>query len=270
VNGSDRQVMALTTDASDSNAFFLTYRDRVGSTSPATGYELAQYRYFAQRWSAAGGDVHADRATNLPGQIVRSWKSGSRTLLITEDQRYTWVPNPNGPGGYFDSDPRLHLLERIDDATAVLRDSYLFTGRALSSLVGDGDRLFVTSSKGYNYGYAVAVPAGGGTTSTVDNSDELTIFDASSLTLARAYDGLFGLGGVQAMGAQTGRLYLNVSGSGVLVLDVTDPTQPFGRSFLRTLGWGSHLEFSGSTLYVAAGNFGVFQKTLDAQLTLSP
>ena len=36
------------------------------------------------------------------------------------------------------------------------------------------------------------------------------------------------------------------------------------------LGWGSHLEFTGSTLYVAAGNFGVFQKSLDVLTTLAP
>ena len=71
------------------------------------------------------------------------------------------------------------------------------------------------------------------------------------------------------MGAQPGRLFLQVSGAGVLVVDTSNESAPFGRSFLRTLGWGSHLEFSGSTLFAAAGNFGVFQKSLD-DAKLSP
>ena len=71
------------------------------------------------------------------------------------------------------------------------------------------------------------------------------------------------------MGATGNRLFLNVSGAGVLVSDVTNAAAPAGRTFLRTLGWGSHLELNGATMYVAAGNFGVFQRDLSGS-TLAP
>jgi hypothetical protein len=34
---------------------------------------------------------------------------------------------------------------------------------------------------------------------------------------------------------------------------------------MRTLGWASHLEFSGNTAYVASGYFGIYQMDLAGQ-----
>ncbi len=265
----DRDYLALTADATDPNGFFLSFRDHIGSISPyGDNYQLWQYRYYAQRWSTSGDDIVADAATNVPGQIVRSWKSGDRTLLVTQDSQYTWLPDATTPGsGYLSGDPRLHLLERVDASTAALRGSRVFAGRYLSSLVGEADRIYVTSAAAYGYAYV-----NGGLTSTppADAGDRLTIFDTGAqLTLDPAFDGSLGLTGASAMGATGNRLFLNVSGAGVLVSDVTNAAAPAGRTFLRTLGWGSHLELNGATMYVAAGNFGVFQRDLSGS-TLAP
>jgi hypothetical protein len=177
-------------------------------------------------------------------------------------------PN-NASNGYFDANPRLHLLERRDDSTAVWRTAHVFAGRSLGSLVGDGDRVYVTTSKAYQYTFGPVSSGSSSSMSTEDNADHLTVFDASALTLDPSFDANIGLQSISAMAAGGSRLYLNVPSAGVLVVDATDAANPTGKSFLRTLGWGSYLEMSGDTLYVAAGNFGVFQRSLGAA-TLSP
>ena len=269
LDGNNRDVLALTADSTDPGGFFLTYRDRIGVTNPFPNVTLAQYKYYAQRWSGSGDDISADAATNVPGQIVRSWKSGDRTLLLTQDSVYTWVADPNNVGqGYYNGSPRLHLLERRDDSTAAWRAAHFFDGRYLGSLVGDADRIYLTSSKAYVYSYLDATVSNG-TTKAEDSADHLTIIDAGQLTLDPSFDASIGLANISAMGANAGRLYLSVPSSGVLVMNATDGANPVGRSFLRTLGWGTHLEVAGDTIYVAAGNFGVFQRTLGA-LTLAP
>ena len=45
---------------------------------------------------------------------------------------------------------------------------------------------------------------------------------------------------------------------------MSDPAQPYGQQFMRTLGWASHIEFAGDSAYVASGHFGVFQMKLSA------
>ena len=98
--------------------------------------------------------------------------------------------------------------------------------------------------------------------------DSLVVFNGTT-SFTPAFEGTLGLTGTAAMGADTNRLFLRISGAGVLVVDTTNAATPTGRSFLRTLGWGSHLEFSADTMYVAAGNFGVFQRNLSSA-TLAP
>jgi hypothetical protein len=275
IDGGNRDVVALTADATDAGGFFLAYRDRIGVTSTPQPYlELAQYKYYAQRWSPSGDDIHADAATNTPGLLVRTWKSGDKTLLLSQDNVYTWAQDPNNAGnGYFNADPRLHLLERRNDSTALWRAAHVFDDRYLGSLVGDGDRVYLTTSKAYRYTFAT--PGTGGSsgsssnTSTEDNADHLTVIDTSALTLDPSFDANVGLQSISAMAAGGSKLYLSVPSAGVLVVDTTDAANPTGKSFLRTLGWGTHLEMSGDTIFVAAGNFGVFQRSLGSA-TLSP
>ena len=253
----NRDNLALVGDASDTSAFYLAYRDRLGG-QPDDYKELAHYKYYAQRWSTTDGgkDVGAGDAINVPGQIVRAWKSGDRTLYATQDDRYAW----NAQQSYWTSDPRLFLLEQHDASTAALLDSRTFDKRNLQSLVAAGDRLYLTTSNGWYYN---------STQSAEDQLDRLVVLDTSAGKLNARFDATLGLTGTQAMGIKNDRLFLNVSAGGVLVLDVADPTLPVGKSFLRTLGWGQTLDISSNTLYVAAGNFGVFQRDL-TQAVLAP
>ena len=259
VTHGSRDAFSLVGDSSDTSAFYLSYRDLVGA-APTDWKDLAHYRYYAQRWTedASAKDVHAGDSTNVPGQLVRAWKSGDRTLYATQDDPYTW----SDTNSYWTSDPRLMLLSKEDSSTASLLDVHTFDKRNLQSLVAAGDRLYLTTSNGYYYDSSK-------TQSPDDQLDRLVVFDTTAGTLNPRFDATLGLSGTQAMGIRNGRLFLDVSGGGVLTLDVTDPTLPVGRSFLRTLGWGNTLDISSDTLFVAAGNFGVFQRDLTTA-TLAP
>ena len=125
--------------------------------------------------------------------------------------------------------------------------------RYLERLTADGDRLYLTT--GYGSCYGSYKPG-------TDTTDHLTIFELGQQKLARGFDDTLGVSGFSVMGSDGSRLFLSLYNAGVLVLDATDPLRPNGVAFLRTLGWGSHLELSGNTMFVAAGQFGVFQRDL--------
>ena len=50
---------------------------------------------------------------------------------------------------------------------------------------------------------------------------------------------------------------------------MSDPAQPSGQQFMRTLGWASHIEFAANSAYVAAGHFGVFEMKLSAPASIA-
>ena len=59
------------------------------------------------------------------------------------------------------------------------------------------------------------------------------------------------------MGTQKDRAFLNLQGDGIVVVDTSKPAAPTGVSFLRTLGYATHLESFGDDVYVASGYFGI-------------
>jgi len=73
---------------------------------------------------------------------------------------------------------------------------------------------------------------------------------------------------LDVMGANQGRLFLSLSGDGIVAVDVSNPAQPKGVKFLRTLGWANSLEAVGDDLYVASGYFGLDHMNLSAADTL--
>jgi len=105
--------------------------------------------------------------------------------------------------------------------------------------------------------------------SVEDYSDRLVAFDLSKFTLDRVYDQATGTQGVQFMGTHNGSLFMNISGDGILAVDVRDPRHPVGKHFLRTLGWATHIAFAGNDAYVASGYFGLYRMPLDGPSNLS-
>jgi hypothetical protein len=94
------------------------------------------------------------------------------------------------------------------------------------------------------------------------------IYDLSNDTFATLYDQPTKAYNLQIMGATQGRLFLNLSGDGILAVDVSNPAQPTGVQFLRTLGWANTMQAFGDDLYVASGYFGLNHLSLTAPATM--
>jgi hypothetical protein len=62
------------------------------------------------------------------------------------------------------------------------------------------------------------------------------------------------------------RLFVNLAGDGILILDVTDPSAPIGLHFARTLG---HIAFTGNDASVGSGYFGTTHIDLSTPSSLA-
>ncbi len=262
--GSPWSLMGLVSDPSQPGGFFLWNRNRIGES---------RFKYYAERWEEDGaGKWSSQSAVNIPGHLVKTWVNprGER-MFLTQDQTHRMV-KLDRQGSTWRSDMRLGLLHQIElggRPAAQLLDLKTFTDQQLGALVLDGDRLFLNSRPDYFYAYAeggpagTAAAAGGQLIPRWDQvSDRLTIFDLSTGKLKPTYDRPLRAVGTQIMGTYRGNLFLNLSGDGILVVDVSNPTAPVGTRFLRTLGHATHIEFANDDAYVAAGHFGVYHLDL--------
>ena len=290
----NRYTAGLVADEADPSGFFLNYWDSLGYRTQ-NGYQLQQSRHYAQRWSRAGANWKAGTSVNLPGTLIRTWKhsSGDRAYLTSDNINY--IDMDTAGNSYWRSDTRINLLRGLTapgkEGLAQLVSTSRFDKRYVSDLVVEGDTLLANVGTGY-WGWGVADSAGGGVatgakvaspgasvstsvaTSALaagveDYSDRLVAFDLSKFTLDRVYDQATGTQGVQFMGTHNGSLFMNISGDGILAVDVRDPRHPVGKHFLRTLGWATHIAFAGNDAYVASGYFGLYRMPLDGPSNLS-
>ena len=164
-------------------------------------------------------------------------------------------------------DTRLNLLSG-SGATATLLDDRTFTDASLSSLLVDGAHAYVAAQNNYYWwGYPTLEAANPPTWEST--SDRLMTFDLGGRTLRSIFDQPIRTNYSQLMGLHGHDLFLSLPGDGVLMINVANPAQPSGVRFVRTLGWGSHLDFVGNDGYVAAGNFGSFNIDLTSPPTLA-
>ena len=200
---------------------------------------------------------------------MRTWthSSGQRAYLTADYVNYTL---PDGQGGtIWRYDTRLNLLRatsaRGGRPLGELRSTYRFANQYVSDLVVHGNSLFVNASPVYSYAGGVAAGGGPARASALTNedvSDRLVAFDLGQFDLDRVYDEATGTQGVQFMGTYRNQLFVSISGDGILAIDVSNPTHPVGKNFLRTLGWATHVVFAGDDAYVAAGYFGIYRMGL--------
>jgi hypothetical protein len=254
---------SLVADPAKPSGFFLTRRDYLGDVN-MNGSVFSRYRYYAQRFETGGaGTLVAGPSINLPGPLAQTWVDASGTRrFLTNDLTYRELQYPDH--WEWHGDTRLNLLRQVgtaDGALAALTDAHTFPDTNLSSFVLDHDRLFVSAQNLY-YWWSYPTAQASDPPTWESTSDRLEIFDVSAGKLTGLYDQPTRTYGVQLMGMYQGRLFVSLPGDGVLAADVSDPTQPMGVRFLRTLGWASHLEFAGNDAYVAAGSFGVFDLDL--------
>ena len=209
---------------------------------------------------------------NIPGPLVRTWGAANGTrYFLTQDQIAVYVPPVAGNSatyGHYDEYARLNLLNQVSvngKPAAALLDSKTFTNAYVSGLTVDGNIMYVAASP-YYYGYYDNGPMteGGAAASWETTSTRLSIFDLASNTFQVLYDQPTKAYGLSLMGAKQGRLFMNLSGDGILAVDVSNPALPTGTKFLRTLGYANTLESVGDDLYVASGYFGLNHLSLSA------
>ncbi len=284
----DRSWAGLVTDGADGAGFFLNLWDHVGYRQVGN-YQFEKTRHYAQRWHratapAAGTVWEAEPAVNLPGTLIRTWMhaSGGRAYLTTDVVNSQTTDSTGAP--VWRSDTQLNLLRDLTAAgqpgLAELVDTARFSDQSVSDLVVEGNALLVNVNPSYGYFYGGGVVSGGAPTAgsgvavrtaalTLDDtSDRLEIFDLGGFKLDRVYDQATGTQGVQFMGTHNGQLYMNIVGDGILDVDVTNPSGPVGKQFLRTLGWANTIAFSGDEAYVASGYFGLYRFPRDAASSL--
>jgi hypothetical protein len=275
---------SLVADGMSPSSFYITYRILIGSAKdPQTQETLYEYASFAQRWDRSLGAWHADSAVNLPGTLVRTWAgSAGERLFLTRDDVYS-TRQVDSYWQWFDT-VTLNLLQQVtvnDKVAAQLLDTRTFAETAPKSMVFDGDRIYIVAGNSsyyyYNGPYPVAVggaavedTAAAGTggaadpAAPADTSDHLAIVEMSQGKLTLAYDLPTELTGLDLMGVYQSKLFVNLQGDGILVVDVASATAPKGLSFYRILGWPSGIEFAGTSAYLPAYNYGTYRIDLSA------
>jgi hypothetical protein len=286
--GAPVDAATLVADGMSPAGLYISYRARTGSTQDAETKETVNtYASYVQRWQRGNGSWQTESPVNLPGNLVRTWAgSGGQRMFLTRDDTYVskqvdsywqWFDNVN-----------LKLLQQVEvggKVGAQLLDTRLFEETSPKSMVYDGDRIYLAtgiSSYYYYYGYptvgvgvAVDTAAGaaaetGGDTGSdtasepADTSDHLAVIDMSQGQLALVYDQPTGLGNLDLMGVQQNKLFVNLQGDGILVVDVANPAAPKGVSFKRILGWPYGIELVGTSAYLPAYNYGTYRIDLTA------
>ena len=243
---------SLVADSVDPSSFYLATRTMVG-TVVRDNTTFTQYRHYAQRWQFTAAGLQPAETINLPGPLVNTWVGANgQRMFLTREQAYTRLVSSSGAVTY-QSDARLALLGQVSlgDATAAqLLDGKAFTGLSLSALVREGNKLIVTGQP-YSYYAATTDPA------SERPSDRFMVLDLSANRLDTAYDQPTKAYYLRIMGTQKDRAFLNLQGDGIVVVDVSKPASPIGVTFLRTLGYATHLESFGDDVYVASGYFGI-------------
>jgi hypothetical protein len=287
----------LVADPVAPSGFYVTNRKRVGEQKTADGVTYVRYKYYAQRWEPVGERWVGGDSINIPGRLIRTWKSGAGAggsrMFLSQDTQYRSVGD--GTMRYWVADHRLSLLRQVQvagAAAAELLDTKVLQDLYPAALLVDGDKLLINGRQQLNYWYgwggdvarpSVGVASPGGVAaaeplpSWETTSDRLIVFDMTGNKLSEAYNQATRMYNVQLMGTHAGKLFVNLTGNGgfyksswgqggggdgILVVDISNPSNPRGVRFLRTLGFATHLEFFGDDVYVASGYFGLFHLNL--------
>jgi hypothetical protein len=255
---------SLVPDPEDGKQLYLTHRQKV-ATLTINGSTFSQYKYYAQRWIWNGSDWQGEAVINLPGRLMRTWKAGAQRIFLTHDYTYSpvWSSSTQKVPSWQHSF-RLNLLREVKPMgvpAAELLDFHNFQSFYLKDVVVDGTKLYVNARHDYYWNQTNEIP-------WEEQSDYLQIFDLSALMLKKVYDQPTGTYSVQLMGTHKGQLFVSLPGDGLLVVDVTNPSAPQGKQFMRTLGYTTHLEFADTTAFVAAGYFGIYELPLGGPATI--
>lgn len=252
---------SLVADSVDPSSFYVTTRTQVGQIT-RDDYIFTQYKHYAQRRKLTGTKSVEEETVNLPGPLVNTWTgSKGERMFLTRENSYLRILQSAGSTYYtYQPETRLVLLHQISatgtKAVAELLDGRIMSGLSLSALVREGNSMIVTGQPAYYAYSSVKSPT------WEQTSDHFMVFDLSANKLDLAYDQPTKAYYMRIMGTQKGRAFLNLQGDGIVVIDISTPAAPKPVSFLRTLGYATHLESFGDDVYVASGYFGTEHMSL--------
>ncbi len=248
---------------SDGARLIAAFKEQVGSFDLHDGTRFAKMKYYAETFPTA--DLMPEKVINVPGRLIQTWEKAGERFFLSTDEKFSLVANKTNTTWV--PDARLHLAKGTVPGKATLLDTLALDGLQVGDMVGDADRLFMTLRKGYSYwyGYEDARDSSG---AYAQPSDELAILDLSKSRLTKTFSAPVGTYSAQLMGVHANRLFVKLSGDGVLAVDVTNLRAPVGQHFKRTLGWATHIVFAGDTAFIAAGNFGIYEMDLGSKPTI--
>ena len=243
----------------DSKQFFLMTRKILKKGKYDNGRPYTTYIYYAEPWILGNNGWKAGTPINIPGQLMKAFRSGKTIKFLTRDYQYIRRNIPNSSGKTYTQYQivsRLFLLEQTSTSTATLRASKILTSWHLQQLIINNGRLYIKSTRDWYWMRRQQL-------NWNDYSDYLMIFDLSKNTFSELFSKALRTYNVQLIGIQNKRLFIRLPSEGILVADVTNGKTPKALHFERTLGWASNIEFSKDKAYIAAGYFGIYQLDLN-------
>jgi hypothetical protein len=244
----------------DGDEIYLSQK-AAGAERDFEGTTFREVKFSAQRYAQTGTQVAAQGApVSLPGKLVGTFTQGNVRLFVAHDQVYDRLRR-----GGFGTNTRLSLVTLQPSGLARLEDKKPFLGYRTQDVIVDGARMYLNLAErsewrgGPIMPFMRIMPIAYG-------PDELRIFDLWQKKLSETFATTLGSQSMEMMGAAQGRLFVNLPGDGVLMLDVTDPARPSARAFVRTLGYTTGFETSSTHALVAAGFYGVHQVSLASQM----
>ncbi len=242
----------------DKNQFFITLRKSAG-TYKRYNSTYYKYRYYAQSWKLVNGTWKKGNDINIPGKLLKAFRVGNTVRFLTQDSgniRQSYQYRPGSWSTRYQRFFRLYLLDlQSNGKKAVLRDFRSFLGWDMGGLLIDGSRLYLTTYRDWYYLYQKKL-------NYSNRTAHLQIFDMTANFFRKRFEGDTKATNIQLMGTHNKRLFINVRGDGVLVVDTQDASKPRGTHFERTLGWVTYIEFAGDKAFLASGHFGLYTLNL--------
>lgn len=198
-------------------------------------------------------------AINLPGKLLL--KRGER--VISRD--LVW-----GENGVIST---LNLTRLNEEGTrARFEARHSFTERQIQKIIYDQDeqgdeRLYISHSPNYNYwDYWARQDLDNVSPDEDPRLNRISVFELSELSLLgeAASDRWSNL-----ITVKDHRGIFNVGG-GILMMDLSDPTQITAQGFFPIQGWNPMLTIEGDDIYAAAGRYGVYTLPLNRSNLLPP
>lgn len=245
-------------------SFYLASK-KTNGTINRDGTDFNKVKYTAKKYSwSATNNIVGGAAVNVPGKIVRSFIQDGKRVFLTHDRAFDVLAS-----GDFAESPRMELLTLAASGnTASLEDSTTLWGMDLRDLVLDDGRLYTNLAERQSWGGGIMPMGMRGPMRWSPPASELRIFEVSSSKIAQRFAEDLGTDGIELMGVHDKRLFVNLAGDGVLLVDARNAQFPTARAFVRTLGYAWSAEVAGNDALIPAGHYGVYQLDLNAQATL--